>query len=65
MKSSFLVGTPRSADLGFKTGHLRRFPHPSSLRRTLQYTAVLGIAGALRLASFQLSFFVAGREIAG
>jgi hypothetical protein len=26
-----------------KNGHLRRFPHPSSLRRTLQYASVLGI----------------------
>jgi hypothetical protein len=34
MKSSFLAGKPRSADLGFKTGHLRH---------TLQYTSVPGI----------------------
>ena len=53
MKSSFLAGKPRSADPGFKNGHLRRFPHPSSLRRTHQYASVLGISGALHLAIFE------------
>jgi hypothetical protein len=54
MKSSYLTGKPHSADQGFKNGHLRRFPHPSSLRRTLQYASVLGISGALHLAIFEL-----------
>jgi hypothetical protein len=29
-----------------KNAHLRRFPHPSSLRRTSKYTSLLGISGA-------------------
>jgi hypothetical protein len=35
-----------------KNAHLRRFPHPSSLRRTSVYASFLGISGALHLASF-------------
>ena len=36
-----------------KNGHLRRFPHPSSLRRTAKYTSFLRISGALHLAIFE------------
>jgi hypothetical protein len=45
MKSSYLTGKPRSADQGFKKGHLRRTP---------KYASVLGISGALHLAIFEL-----------
>jgi len=53
MKGSFLTGAPRRAGEGAKNGHLRRFPYPSSLRRTPQYASVLGISGALHLAIFE------------
>jgi hypothetical protein len=36
-----------------KNGHLLRFPHPSSLRRTAKYVSLLGISGALHLAFFE------------
>jgi hypothetical protein len=36
-----------------KNGHLRRFPHPSSLRRTAKYTSFLRISGALHLTIFE------------
>jgi len=36
-----------------KNGHLRRFPHPSSLRRTAKYASFLRISGALHLAIFE------------
>jgi hypothetical protein len=36
-----------------KNGHLLRFPHPSSLRRTAQYASLLRILGALHLALFE------------
>jgi len=36
-----------------KKGHLLRFPHPSSLRRTAKYASLLGISGALHLALFE------------
>jgi len=36
-----------------KNGHLLRFPHPSSLRRTAKYTSLLRISGALHLALFE------------
>jgi hypothetical protein len=36
-----------------KNGHLQRFPHPSSLRRTAKYTSFLGISGALHLTIFE------------
>jgi hypothetical protein len=29
-----------------KNGHLLRYPHPSSLRRTAKYASLLGISGA-------------------
>jgi len=35
-----------------KNAHLRRFPHPSSLRRTSVYASFLGISGALHLGVF-------------
>jgi hypothetical protein len=34
-------------------GHLLRFPHPSSLRRTAKYASLLRISGALHLALFE------------
>jgi hypothetical protein len=36
-----------------KNAHLRRFPHPSSLRRTGMYASFLGISGALDLDVFE------------
>jgi hypothetical protein len=36
-----------------KNAHLRRSPHPSSLRRTDLYASFLGISGALDLDVFQ------------
>jgi len=36
-----------------KNGHLLRFPHPSSLRRTSKYASLLRISGALHLALFE------------
>jgi len=36
-----------------KNGHLRRFPHPSSLRRTAKYASFLRISGALHLTVFE------------
>jgi hypothetical protein len=33
-----------------KNGHLLRFPHPSSLQRTVKYASLLRISGALHLA---------------
>jgi hypothetical protein len=32
-----------------KNGHLLRFPHPSSLRRTAKYASLHRISGALHL----------------
>jgi hypothetical protein len=32
-----------------KSANLLRYPHPSSLRRTLMYTSLLGISGGLHL----------------
>jgi hypothetical protein len=36
-----------------KNGHLLRFPHLSSLRRTAEYASLLRISGALHLALFE------------
>jgi hypothetical protein len=36
-----------------KNAHLRRFPHPSSLRRTSKYASFLRISGALHLGIFE------------
>jgi hypothetical protein len=36
-----------------KNGHLRRFPHPSSLQRTAKYASFLRISGALHLTIFE------------
>jgi len=36
-----------------KNGHLLRFPHPSSLRRTAKYASLLRISGALHQAFFE------------
>jgi hypothetical protein len=36
-----------------KNAHLRRFPHPSSLRRTGKYASLLWISGALDLDVFE------------
>jgi hypothetical protein len=36
-----------------KNDHLLRFPHPSSLRRTIKYASLLRISGALHLALFE------------
>ena len=36
-----------------KNGHLLRFPHPSSLRRTLKYASLLRISEALHLGIFE------------
>jgi hypothetical protein len=38
-----------------KNTHLLRFPHPSSLRRTLKYASLLKISGALHLGIFEQS----------
>ncbi len=35
-----------------KNAHLRRFPHPSSLRRTSEYASLLSVSGALHLGIF-------------
>jgi len=35
-----------------KNAHLRRYPHSSSLRRTLMYASLFGISGALHLDVF-------------
>jgi len=44
-----------------KNGHLRRYSHPSSLRRTPKYAAFLGISSALHLGIFdqpkEIEFF--------
>ena len=36
-----------------KNAHLRRCPHPSSLRRTFKYASLLRSSGALHLAIFE------------
>jgi hypothetical protein len=36
-----------------KNAHLRRCPHPSSLRCTFKYASLLTISGALHLAIFE------------
>jgi hypothetical protein len=36
-----------------KNGHLLRFPHPSSLRRTTKYASLFRISGALHPALFE------------
>jgi len=36
-----------------KNAHLRRFPYPSSLRRTLKYASLLRTSGALHLGIFE------------
>jgi hypothetical protein len=36
-----------------KNAHLLRFPHPSSLRRTLKYASFLRVSGALHLGIFE------------
>ncbi len=36
-----------------KNAHLRRYPHPSSLRRTSKYALLLRIAEALHLGIFE------------
>jgi len=36
-----------------KNGHLLRFPHPSSLRRTANYASLPRISGALHLVLFE------------
>jgi hypothetical protein len=36
-----------------KNAHLRRSPHPSSLRRTSEYASLLRISGALHLGIFE------------
>jgi len=38
-----------------KNAHLRRCPHPSSLRRTSKYASLLKISGALHLSIFEQS----------
>ena len=45
----------RSVDINrlLKNAHLRRCPHPSSLRRTSQYASLLRISGALHLGIFE------------
>jgi hypothetical protein len=50
MGSSFLT-TGRL----LKNAHLRRFPHPSSLRRTPKYASLLRPSGALHLGIFEQS----------
>jgi hypothetical protein len=65
MKSSYLTGKPRSADQGFKKDRLLRFPHPSSLLRTLRYASVLGTSGALHPAIFELPVLASAHEQAG
>jgi hypothetical protein len=41
-----------------KNAHLRRFPHPSSLRRTNEYASLLRVSGALHLGVFDQSEFI-------
>ena len=48
-------GLPSCPNRLLKNDHLRRFPHPSSLRRTAKYTSLLRISGALHLALFEQS----------
>jgi hypothetical protein len=36
-----------------KNAQLRRFPHPSSLRRTPKYASLLRVSGALHLGIFE------------
>jgi len=49
-----------------KKAHLRRYLHPSSLRRTTKYASLLGILGALHLSIFEQpekkDFFSTWRE---
>jgi hypothetical protein len=50
-----------------KNAHLRRLPHPSSLRRTSKYASLLRISGALHLGIFdhpmKLTFSTACDEL--
>jgi len=47
-----LLGSLSSNRL-LKNAHLRRCPHPSSLRRTVKYASLLRISGALHLGIFE------------
>jgi hypothetical protein len=47
--------TPRPGFVSrqLKNAHLRRCPHPSSLRRTVKYASLLRISGASHLSIFE------------
>src|SRR4030042_684855 len=47
------VGRSLATNRLLKNAHLRRCPHPSSLRRTGMYASLLGISGALYLTVFE------------
>ena len=47
------TGKRLSTSRSLKNAHLRRCPHPSSLRRTGLYDSLLGISGALYLRVFE------------
>ena len=49
------IGRPLSFSRLLKNTHLRRCPHPSSLRRTSKYASLLRISGALHLGIFEQS----------
>jgi hypothetical protein len=48
-----LSHSPKGFSKLLKNAHLRRYPHPSSLRRTAKYASFLTISGALHLAVFE------------
>jgi hypothetical protein len=45
--------SPKGFNRLLKNAHLRRYPYPSSLRRTAKYASFLRISGALHLAIFE------------
>jgi hypothetical protein len=45
--------SPKGFSRLLKNAHLRRYPYPSSLRRTAKYASFLRISGALHLAIFE------------
>jgi hypothetical protein len=52
LRGSSSSGLDWHPDRPIKKTHLRRSPHPSSLRRTLKYASLLRISGALHLGIF-------------
>jgi hypothetical protein len=47
------VNPPQKTSRLLKNAHLRRYPHPSSLRRTFKYASLLRISEALHLGIFE------------